>query len=139
MYLCLVSVNDAPAVPYPTDTLAIAFAALSVAVRALQGKPLSEAAIAQRAAQYGGVGRAAFYTGMEGSATTQRGYVARYVARDDDRTCVRCLDAEARGPYLPGDGPKPGDVCLGRHRCRCTRELVYDPAAWARLTGRVAA
>ncbi len=37
MYLCLVSVNDAPAVPYPADTLAIAFAALSVAVRALAG------------------------------------------------------------------------------------------------------
>jgi len=102
-----------------------------VAVRALQGKPLSEAAIAQRAAQYGGVGRAAFYTGMEGSATTQRGYVARYRSVDSPTTCSRCHAAE--GYYLVGSGPLPGEVCLGRHRCRCQRIIEYNPEIYDKL------
>lgn len=110
-----------------------------VAVRGLQGKPLSEAAIAQRAAMYGGVGRAAYSYGAESEYTSRPGFVSYYDAKDDDHCCLRCIEAEARGPYLVGQGPLPGSVCLGRHRCRCTRRVVYDPAAWERLTGRVAA
>lgn len=47
--------------------------------------------------------------------------------------CGPCLQAE--GTFLPGEGSMPGDVCKGRGRCRCTRELVMDAAAYARLTG----
>ncbi len=67
--------------------------------------------------------------------TLGRGWVVDYISRDDVRTCTNCLEAQRQGPYLPGQGPMPGAVCLGRHRCRCRREYRYDPVMYARLTG----
>lgn len=65
----------------------------------------------------------------------EAGYVVDYRAVDDRGTCDPCLQAEQNGPYLANEGPMPAAVCLGRGRCRCRRELVYDPAAYARLRG----
>ena len=108
------------------------------AVKALQGNPPSAAYVANRAAQYGGVGRAAFYDAQQATEAGRPGMVVEYRAVDDDRTCIKCIDAEDGGPYLPGAAPLPGSVCLGRSRCRCKLEYRYDPAAWQRLVGRAA-
>lgn len=90
--------------------------------------------LARRAASYSGVGRGVFFAALEGSgAEAGPGWVIRYEARDDDRTCSRCADAQ--GYYLPGDGPMPGEICYGGGACRCERIAVYDPAMYAQLTG----
>lgn len=90
--------------------------------------------LARRAASYSGVGRGVFFEALEGSgAEVGPGWVIRYEARDDDRTCSRCADAQ--GYYLPGDGPMPGEICYGGGWCRCERIAVYDPAMYAQLTG----
>ena len=56
-----------------------------------------------------------------------------YVARGDQNTCGPCN--HATGYYLVGTGPMPGQVCLGRDACRCTRELVYDLERYRALGG----
>lgn len=91
--------------------------------------------IARRAASYSGAARGVFFEAMEssGTGTNGAGWVVRYEARDDDRTCSRCLDAQ--GYYLPGHGPMPGEVCYGGGACRCERMSVYDPAMYAQLIG----
>lgn len=96
---------------------------------------LTMAQIAARLAMYSGPGRALYY-GISEAEEGGAGWIAYYTAVDDDRTCRPCLDAEEGSPYLPGAGPMPGDVCLGGGNCRCWRELVYDPAEYARLSGR---
>lgn len=96
---------------------------------------LTMAQIAARLAMYSGPGRALFF-GIGEAEEGGAGYVAYYESVDDPNTCSECLEAEAGSPYLPGDGPMPGDVCLGGGNCRCWRELVYDPAEYARLTGQ---
>lgn len=101
--------------------------------RWLMGRPMSAAEIANRALSYAGAGWGWFYRARE--RDTRDGWVVDYVSRDDPRTCGPCLDAEARGPYLPGTGPYPGQVCLGRGHCRCQRVERYDPEAWRRLVG----
>lgn len=102
-----------------------------IALGTATGQPLSAAQIASRAALYAGDGRAAWFQENE-RINARPGMVAKYYARDDSGTCGPCLQAE--GTYLPGTGPEPGSVCLGRGRCRCTRELVMDAAAYAMLT-----
>lgn len=101
--------------------------------------PFSAAYLAERAAQYGGIGRALYFQSYEalgiqrlgdGSAP---GIVVRYVARDDARTCSPCH--RAQGYYLPGQGPYPGQICVGRHHCRCRRVVVYDPEKYFELIG----
>lgn len=104
-----------------------------VAVALLLGLTLTAGYIANRAAQYAGAGWSWWFRASEREG--RRGVVVDYVARDDDRTCDRCLAAEENGPYLPQSGPMPGQVCRGRGRCRCVRVERYDLAAWRRLTG----
>ena len=104
------------------------------AVAAATGATLTVGYVASRATLYGGAAWAGFFRGNE--STSGDGLVCIYRARDDISTCDRCHAAAAGSPYLPGVGPMPGDVCRGRGRCRCTREMVFDPAAWSELTGR---
>lgn len=104
-----------------------------IALAEATGKPLTAAQIANRASLYAGDGRAAFFQEYE-RLNAKPGYVARYRARDDGGTCGPCIAAQ--GTYLSGEGPMPGDVCRGHGRCRCVRELVLDPVAYARLTGQ---
>lgn len=110
----------------------------TIALRRGMGAPLSEAYIANRAESYGGIGRGLGYSEAEGAMLadgTLNGYVCDYISRDDSATCVNCLQAQREGPYLPGAGPYPGQICLGRNRCRCRREYRYDPDAYRRLGG----
>lgn len=93
---------------------------------------LTLAQIAQRAAMYSGAGRAIYFEGADLEAE-RPGWVVRYEARDDDHTCSPCRDAE--GYYFPGDGPYPGEVCLGGGACRCVRISEYDPERYAQLAG----
>lgn len=82
-------------------------------------RPFSEAYIIARSELYAGEGYAQFFTYSE--STLGDGYVIDYQAVDDKGTCSPCHRAELAGPYLPGQGPMPGRVCLGRGRCRCVR------------------
>ena len=100
--------------------------------------PLSLGQLTERAALYGGIGRAIFFRAFEqhrqvDGEGNRAGWVIYYQSRDDSNTCSNCL--EAQGYYLPGQGPYPGQVCLGRHHCRCRRVVMYDPAIYASLTG----
>lgn len=105
-----------------------------IAARGLAGLPLSEAQIAQRLGLYAGAGYGQFFRGVETSGDVGGwGWVYRYEARDDNRTCYPCLDAE--GYYLAGDGPYPGEVCLGGGACRCSRTPEYNPEMYAALVG----
>lgn len=104
-----------------------------VAVALLLGVVVTVGYLVNRAIQYAGAGWAWWFRASEREG--QRGVVVDYVARDDDRTCGPCLEAEDGGPYLPGTGPMPGQVCRGRGRCRCVRVERVDLAAWRRLTG----
>lgn len=105
-----------------------------IALGKATGEPLTAAQIASRAALYAGDGRAAWFQEHE-RRDARPGYVAKYRARDGGGTCSNCLAAV--GTYLPGEGVQPGEACKGKGRCRCTRELVLDPAAYQRLTGTV--
>ena len=89
--------------------------------------------LASRLAMYGAAGRAAFFEAAEeyDEEGAGPGWIVEYIAQDDDRTCSPCSDAQ--GYYLPGDGPYPGQICLGRHHCRCRRVPVYDPEIYATL------
>ena len=101
------------------------------AVRRLTERPMGDAEVTARALLYGGAAWAAWHVANEGESGD--GYVCDYIARDDRGTCSSCSEAARRGPYLPGKGPYPGDVCRGRGYCRCTRVLRYDPEAARRL------
>ena len=86
--------------------------------------------LVNRMAQYGARGRAIFQAAEQyDGESTGYGWIVRYIARDDDRTCGPC--SEAQGYYLPGTGPYPGEICLGRHRCRCRRRPVFAPDIYA--------
>lgn len=61
------------------------------------------------------------------------GYVYDYIALDDNAVCSPCMDAEANSPYIGGQGPMPGQVCLGGGNCRCYRIGRYAPEVAARL------
>lgn len=85
--------------------------------RALAGRPYTEGQLQTRAALYGGSGQAEWWRAAVGANGV------RYVARDDGGTCGPCLRAE--GEYPPGaKHPYPGEVCLGRHLCRCSLEIL---------------
>lgn len=106
-----------------------------MALGLLTGDPMSEAQIRSRSELYGGAGWAWYYRAHERHLGEERGMVVEYIAHDDERTCQGCLDAADGSPYLPDEGPFPGDVCDGGGRCRCKREEYYDMDAWLRLTG----
>lgn len=109
-----------------------------LAARAGLGNPLSEAYIGNRAGMYGGVARGIFFEESEALLIEEgsfgRGWVAQYIPRDDGNTCGPCH--QARGYYLIGQGPMPGQVCLGRNRCRCTRVIIYSMELYLQLGGR---
>lgn len=98
------------------------------------GRNLSFEQIAARLAMYSGAGRGLYFGISEAEESEGAGWIAIYHARDDSGTCSPCRAAAAGSPYLPGAGPMPGDVCLGGGACRCWRELVFDPDAYASLT-----
>ncbi len=100
-----------------------------------EGAALSEAQIGARSSQYGGFARGEMFRQYEGAESYGDGWVIQYIARDDDATCGPCSRAAYYGPYLPGDGPMPGEVCLGRQSCRCERRPVYNMAAWRDMVG----
>lgn len=102
----------------------------------LNQNPWSADYLATRSMMYAGALRAVGYRALEMQYEERVGWVVQYIAVDDDRTCSECIDAMANGPYMIGEGPFPGEVCLGRSRCRCRRELVYDEAAYERLVSR---
>lgn len=95
-------------------------------------RPLSPAEIIARAAMYAGAAWAASYMGNE-YGDTRYGWVYEYQPIDDGKTCNRCHNA--KGYYLAGDGPYPGQICLGGWRCRCRRVEVYSPEIYDRLRG----
>lgn len=107
--------------------------AVTLTVGRLVGNMLSEATIAARSTLYGATGWGAYWRGAEPEGY---GQIVYYDAVDDAGTCGPCTDAERGGPYLVGSNyPRPGEVCLGRGRCRCTLRFVYDPEVYKRLTG----
>jgi hypothetical protein len=122
---------------YRRETAFLSRFADEIAVRDLAGHPFGTPEIVGRGELYEGSAYGAFWYAREGRADTT-GYVAFYRARDDQGTCGPCADAAASGPYLPLDGPMPGSACIAGGRCRCERELVYDPAIYAQLTGGAA-
>lgn len=111
--------------------------AADIAARRQTGNPYQVGYLNNRSTQYGGAGWGLYFEGQEVQYGGQDGWVVDYISRDDDRTCGPCLSAENNGPYLPGQGPMPGEVCLGRGYCRCERRLRYDMAVWARLAGAI--
>lgn len=99
----------------------------------MRGEPFSEGYLANRSRMYAGGMRAVSYRIIEMTYADTDGWVVYYIAVDDERTCSECMDAMVQGPYLMGNGPHPGEVCLGRDRCRCRREPIYDPQAYQSL------
>lgn len=114
------------------------FAAAAAANAAL-GRPWSPAYLTARSRLYLGMARARFYRQIEANAAYSDGWVIDYIAVDDPATCDPCSDAESAGPYLPGAGPMPGQVCEGGGNCRCRRVARYDPETAALLRARAAA
>ena len=109
------------------------------ALRIGQGTPFSEAYIANRGRLYGGIIRDEYFRSSEEAGAARgdygAGWVVDYRAVDDRNTCSPCYQAEQAGPYLVGEGPMPGTVCLGGGSCRCERVPRYDPAAYNLLAG----
>ncbi len=89
--------------------------------------------MARRLAMYGAQGRAGFFRAAEQYDGEGAGYgwVVRYITKDDEGVCGPCSDAE--GYYLDGEGPMPGEICLGRDLCRCRRSSEYNPEIYATL------
>lgn len=90
--------------------------------------------VGARSELYSGTGRAVWFKADEKGKAS--GVVIYYVAVDDKGTCEPCLDAENASPYLPGEGPFPGQVCRGRGRCRCIRVPRDEPKEFERLSTR---
>jgi hypothetical protein len=105
---------------------------VQLAARQPGARPMSTASIAARAELYGGVAWGAFFIGQ--ADRLDQGWVERWVARDDGNTCGPCSAVNGE-LFLPGEGPMPGAICLGRGRCRCERRPEFNPEAAARLRG----
>lgn len=104
----------------------------------LMGNSFSVEYIGHRSELYNGEARAEFYRQKE-EEEAEDGTVYDYISVDDNGTCQPCLDAEAAGPYLAGEGEYPGTVCEGRGFCRCTREARFAPDEARELRGELAA
>lgn len=128
-----------------------------VALRQLQGRPLSQAQLISRALLYGGTARAEFSEQVESRVDplfrtpaglrpgTAPGLVCEYISCDDAGVCGPCHVAQheaesyggitinGRGYYRVGRGPRPGTVCLGGALCRCRRVVRWDPDVWRLL------
>lgn len=88
------------------------------------GRQRSEEYIAHRSLSYLGAAWAAWFVGNE-SLGGGDGYVSQYIAKDDRSTCNPCRSAV--GYYRLGQGPLPGQICLGGGACRCERIMIYAP------------
>lgn len=95
------------------------------------GNPYSLAQVINRSQLYSGAGRGIWFRATE--EDLEAGWIIDYVATDDAGTCLPCFAAQIEGPYLPNLGPYPGEVCLGRGRCRCFREPRVNNAIYAEL------
>lgn len=95
-------------------------------------RPLGTAEALNRGLMYAGAAWAAGYMGNEDGGSSY-GWVYEYQPVDDRKTCSPC--SRARGFYLANEGPIPGSICFGGHRCRCRRVAVYDVDIYRRLTG----
>lgn len=100
---------------------------------------MSEAQIAARARTYAGSARAAYFDAVQGPYEGEAGVVVHFEGTDDPDTCGPCADAVAGSPYLPGQAPLPGAVCLGGGLCRHVLRFERDPDAYRSLTRRQAA
>lgn len=110
------------------------FALTLTAKRLVEGKPLSVAAIANRAKLYGGAAWGSFFLGQGDGAGY--GIVDQWISRDDRHVCSRCAPRHLQY-FRMGESPYPGWDCLGS--CRCERRPVYAPEMYAKLTGQKAA
>lgn len=110
----------------------LALFATQIAARHVLERPLSYEQVRSRARLYSGVGTEQYSRAQEDGL--QRGWVVRYISRDDPATCSAC-GSYHNTLWLPGEGPYPGSVCYGRGRCRCERAPEYNPAEYERLTG----
>ncbi len=110
-----------------------------IAVRQMMGSAWGEGYLANRSQQYAGVAWEQFWRhteeANEANGDTGWGWVYDYISEDDASTCDPCLEAEIEGPYLSGQGPYPGQICLGRGACRCERRARYDPVIYLALVG----
>lgn len=88
-----------------------------ISIRRVQRNPMSSEAIESRLIQYGGTGRAEYYRASE-LVDSDQNTVERY--RANAGACSKCLPYNGKY-FLPGEGPMPGDVCLGKGHCRCER------------------
>jgi len=102
-----------------------------LAFRRLIGRPMSQGRILDRSRQYASRGIEQFYRFMEGSYI--RGVVVDYIPVDDGGTCFPCHSSGLEGPYLPGQGPFPGLICVAKGKCRCRRVPRFDIATWRAL------
>lgn len=102
-----------------------------IRIRDLLGRPYSERYLRHRLTMYSGRALGTFYRFDEQDIAT--GYVLDFTGSDAERTCSPCLDAESAGPYLPGEGPYPGEVCSGAGLCRHERRRRYSPRDYATL------
>lgn len=105
-----------------------------LALKRSRGETVTADAVTARADLYGGAGRKTFYQELEAYQAALGplpGWVHEYIPKDDAATCLPCH--AAKGFYLIGQGPWPGDVCDGRGRCRCRRVPRYLPAVYAEL------
>lgn len=105
-----------------------------IEARAETARPMSSRYVGARSELYSGSGRAVWFKADEKGKA--KGVVFYYEAVDDAGTCEPCLDAENASPYLPGEGPFPGEVCDGRGRCRCIRIPRDAPREFERLMKR---
>lgn len=106
-------------------------------IRALQDNPMSEAYIGARSEYYNGEPWTMFFRAKEEDA--EDGTVYDYESVDTPSTCQPCLDAEAAGPYLPGEGVFPSEVCEGGGFCRCRRVARHSPSEAAELRNELRA
>lgn len=103
-----------------------------IALRRLIGRQYSVEALASRSTMYGGKGWAAHWKGNEADA--DYGWVAVYTVKDTGiRLCGPCAAAGRVKYYLPSEGVYPGQDCLGKGYCRCTRSLEFHPLEYERL------
>lgn len=109
---------------------------VEIVTRQEAGRAMSEALVFSRSRQYGGVAWAAYWRGEEDAQTDgQEGYIVYYESMDDPQVCRFCMEAQRRGPYLPGSGyPLPGQTCIAGGACRCRLLFEYDPVIFERMT-----
>ncbi len=88
-----------------------------ISVNRMKKTPLSVNAIRSQAELYAGQGRAEFFR-FAGKTDATGNTVEKYVAVAG--ACRNCQPHNGKY-FLPGSGPMPGEICLGKGRCRCRR------------------